>query len=377
MSPDGATMVSVLSACADIGALGMGKMAHEYLERNKIELDLKLGTALVDMYAKCGDIRNSLGVFNDLQHRDVLTWSAMILGLANHGRGKAALELFTDMVSSGVGPNNITLVGVLIACSHVGLVDQGREVFSYMSTKYGISPTIEHYGCMVDLLSRGGHLEEALRLIENMPFEPDAVVWRALLGGCKIHKNVKLAEEAVAHLVQLEPYVDGHYVLLCNIYAQAKRWDGVANVRKRMRELNICRVPGSSSIEVDDAVHEFVAGDGSHPKSAEIYAMLTEMIRRLKEVGYRPMTCLVLLDLEDEAKEEVLVVHSEKLALAFGLLSTPRGFPLRIVKNLRVCDDCHNAMKLVSSIYDRLVVVRDRNRFHHFQEGSCSCDDYW
>lgn len=374
--PDGVTMVSVLSACGDVGALAVGKMVHEYIRMNGIEIDVKLGTSLLDMYAKCGDLENSLEVFNDMHVRDVLTWSAMIMGLANHGCGEVALDHFSRMLSEGIKPNDITFVGVLTACSHAGLVTRGWSYFTSMN-EYGVSPKIEHYGCMVDLLGRAGRLQEAKDFIVNMPFVPDAIVWRALLGACRIHKNVELAEEAIINLLELEPHVDGHYVLLSNIYAQGKRWDNVANVRKMMRGKSIQKVPGSSTIEVDNMVHEFIAGDKSHPQSERVYEMLEEMIVRLNDIGYSPMTALVLQDVDEQAKENVLAHHSEKLAIAFGLLNTAPQSPIRIVKNLRVCDDCHHAIKLISMIYNRKIIIRDRNRFHHFFDGSCSCRDYW
>ncbi|WOK96061.1 Pentatricopeptide repeat-containing protein [Canna indica] len=377
VAPDEVTMVSVLSACGDTGALGMGRAMHRLIERNRIEVDLRLGTALVDMYAKCGDIENSLKVFYALNKRDVLTWSAMIIGLANHGLGQVALDLFSKMISEGIQPNEITFVGVLSACGHVGLVSEGWAHFNTMSDVYGVLPKIEHYGCMVDLLGRAGRIEEARGLIERMPYRPDAVIWRALLNACRIHKNVEVAEQAIENLVLLDPYVDGHYVLLSNIYAQANMWDGVRRMRKLLKTKSIERIPGSSSIEVDNAVHEFVAGDKSHLRCDEIYQMVKEMIDKLKGNGYCPVTSLVLQDIDEPSKEASLAQHSEKLALAFGLLSLPPKSTIRIFKNLRVCEDCHLAMKLVSSVYDRELVVRDRNRFHHFAKGECSCKDYW
>lgn len=305
--PDKVTMVSVLSACTDLGALSMGKAIHRFIESKRIEVDLRLGTSLVDMYAKCGDIDSSLEVFHKLSESDVLTWSSMIIGLANHGLGMVALDFFSKMISERMKPNEITFVGVLMACSHAGLVSEGRAHFNSMSDVYGISPTIEHYGCMVDILGRAGHIEEARQFIKDMPLEPDAVVWRALLGACRIHKNVDVAEEATATLVDLEPHVDGHYVLLSNIFAHANRWDGVANLRKMMRSKSIQKVPGSSSIEVNDTVFEFVAGDKSHPRCDEIYRMLNEMIDQLKQAGYRPMTSLVFHDVDERLKECILV----------------------------------------------------------------------
>jgi pentatricopeptide repeat protein len=377
VAPDCITMVSVLSACGDVGALAIGAEVHQFVDNNNVEVDVKLGTALVDMYAKCGDIESSLRVFRAMPAKDVLAWSSMVIGLANHGLGHDALGLFSEMTSEGLQPNEITFIGVLIACTHVGLVSEGKKYFSSMSAVHGVAPRIEHYGCMVDLLGRAGHVEEAMELIRSMPFEPDAVIWRALLGACRIHKNVEIAEEAMARLRVLDPLADGHYVLLSNIYAQANSWEGVAEMRKTIRRDNIQRVPGRSSIEWENTVHEFVSGDRSHPRFGEIYKMLEEMMDRLRQAGYRPMTSLVLQDIDEQSKTQALAEHSEKLAIAFGLLTTPARSTLRITKNLRACEDCHSAIKLISLVYDRKLVVRDRNRFHHFSEGKCSCKDYW
>ncbi|XP_057949062.1 pentatricopeptide repeat-containing protein At5g66520-like [Malania oleifera] len=377
VAPDKVTMVSILSTCGDVGALGMGRVVYEYVERNKIEIDLKLGTSLVDMYAKCGDIDSSLRVFNQMKKRDVFAWSALIIGLANHGFGEVALDYFSSMVSEEIKPNGVTFIGVLTACSHIGLVDKGWTYFMSMSDVFGVTPAIEHYGCMVDILGRAGQLQEAKELIKSMPFPPDAIVWRALLGACRIYKNVEIAEVAIVNLLELEPHVDGNYVLLSNVYSQDKQWDNVTNVRRMMKTINIQKVPGCSSIEIDNAVHEFIAGDKSHEQSVKIYQMLAEMTNRLKISGYKPLIDSVLQDFDYQEKENVLAHHSEKLAIAFGLLSTAQGSPIRIFKNLRVCDDCHLAIKFISKIYDRKIIVRDRNRFHHFVGGSCSCKDYW
>ncbi|KAL4398252.1 hypothetical protein HN51_002862 [Arachis hypogaea] len=375
--PDRVTMLSVLSVCASLGALGMGKMVHEYIERNEIGIDMKLGTSLLDMYAKCGDIDNALRMFELLDHKDVFTWSVMIMGLANHGFGEQALACFSKMITEGIKPNDVTFIGLLSACSHSGLVDKGWVCFKSMSCLYGFSPQIEHYGCMVDILGRAGLLEEARELIRTMPFAPDAIVWRAFLGACKIHKNVDLAQEATLNLLELEPHIDGNYLLLSNIYSQAKKWDRVVMLRRSMKCSNIQRVPGSSSVEVDNTVYEFVSGDKSHPKSLEIYEMLEEVLDRIQCAGYEPLTTSTVQDVDEQEKQNALATHSEKLAIAYGLLTTPPGSPIRIFKNLRVCEDCHLSIKFISKVYQRKIIVRDRNRFHHFYGGSCSCRDYW
>ena len=210
-----------------------------------------------------------------------------------------------------------------------------------------------------------------------MPNVPNVIIWGALLAACKVHKNPKLGELAAKELLKLEPHSSGYNILLSNIYAIDRRWSEVAEVRKSMKHTGIKKMPGMTAIEVNGVVHEFVMGDASHPQSKKIQAMLSEMQEKLKRAGHVADTSGVYLNIDEEEKETVLNYHSEKLAMAFGLISTPPRTPIRIVKNLRVCDDCHAATKLLTQIYGRVIIVRDRNRFHRFCEGSCSCQDYW
>ncbi|KAE8723569.1 Pentatricopeptide repeat-containing protein [Hibiscus syriacus] len=270
-----------------------------------------------------------------------------------------------------------TFIGLLNACSHMGLVAEGSQFFSGMTRGYGIIPEIEHYGCMVDLYSRAGLLQEAHAFIMNMPIKPNGVVWGSLFVGCKIHKNIELGEEATRHLARLDPLNDGYYIVLYNIYAEAERWEDAVRVRKLMKNRGVKKTPGCSSILVDGVIHEFVAGDDSQSQAIEIFEMWEKLVDYMKLRGYKPDTSVVLLDVEEKEKEKFLYRHSEKLALCFGLLNTPPGSVIRIMKNLRVCEDCHAAFKLISSIVSREIVVRDRNRFHCFKDGACSCQDYW
>ncbi|PRQ41739.1 putative tetratricopeptide-like helical domain, DYW domain-containing protein [Rosa chinensis] len=375
--PNQVTMVSLISLCAEVGALDLGKWVHSYINQQRIEVDVILRTALVDMYAKCGEIDAALRLFSEARYRDSRMWNAMITGFSMHGCGKQALELFEEMQRAGVEPNDITFIGLLHACSHAGLVADGKKVFEKMVLDFGLAPKVEHYGCMVDLLGRAGKLDEAHELIKSMPVEPNPIVWGSLLAACKIHKSPNLAEVAARQLLELEPQNCGYNVLMSNIYAASNRWIDVAGVRKAMEDKGTKKEPGLSSIEVNGAVHDFMMGDKTHPQTRKIYEMLAEMIKKLKEAGYTPNTSVVLQNIDEEEKETAVNYHSEKLAMAFGLISTAAGTPIRIVKNLRVCDDCHTATKLLSKIYGRVMTVRDRNRFHHFIEGSCSCGDYW
>lgn len=370
-------MSSVLAACANVGALDQGRWIHAYAERNSIQLDAVLGTSLVDMYAKCGRLDMALEVFDKIQRKEVFTWNAFIGGLAMHGSAEEALKLFSQMQMENFKPDRITLVGVLNACAHAGLVEEGLQFFNSMEKVYDMRPAVEHYGCMVDLLGRAGLLDEAVNIINNMPMKPNAAVWGALLGACRIHGNVELGERVGEILLELEPQNSGRYALLSNIYARAGRWDDVSRVRKLMKERGVKTTPGSSLIDLDGVIHEFVIGGGSHPQMEEIHAMLEEMIEKLKPAGYVPNTSQVLFSIDEEEKETALCQHSEKLAIAFGLLKTAPGTTIRIVKNLRVCEDCHSATKLISRVYNREIVVRDRVRYHHFKDGNCSCKEFW
>ncbi|XP_058083531.1 pentatricopeptide repeat-containing protein At4g21065-like [Magnolia sinica] len=377
IKPNEVTMVNLLSLCVEAGALDLGKWIHACIDKQGIESDVVLATALIDMYAKCGDIDVAYGIFVTAPHRDVCMWNAMMGGLAMHGHGKEALELFSQMEIARIKPNDITFIGILHACSHAGLVADGQRIFNRMVHDFGLAPKVEHYGCMVDLLGRAGRLNEAYKLICSMPIRPNIIVWGALLAACKLHRNLSLGELAAERLLKLEPYNCGYNVLISNIYAAANRWADVADMRRAMKDVGLKKAPGFSSIEVNGSVHEFVMGDESHPKTNEIHEMIAEMSRKLREAGYVADTSAVLLNLEYEEKETALNYHSEKLAMAYGLISTAPNTPIWIIKNLRVCDDCHAATKLLSKIYGRVIVVRDRNRFHRFSEGSCSCRDYW
>ncbi|KAJ3706012.1 hypothetical protein LUZ61_009717 [Rhynchospora tenuis] len=379
--PNEVTILSVLSAIAQLGCVSSGKWVHSFIKNkiNRIRLNAKVGNALIDMYYKCGNLEDACLVFDTMKEKDVVVWNTMIAGYAMHGQSQKALELFDMVRFRGLWPTNITFIGVLNACSHAGLVEQGRRFFHLMKIEYKIEPKIEHYGCMVDLLGRAGLVEEAYDLILGMNnIEPDAIMWSSLLASCRLHNNTSLGEKIANYVVSKGYANSGTYVLLSNIYAAVGNWDKVALVRQLMRESGVQKEPGCSAIELGNKIFEFVVGDRSHPQSRKIYAMLDELSALIKAHGYVPATDLVLHDLEEEAeKEKSLAVHSERLAVAFGLVSTKPGTEIKIMKNLRVCVDCHNAFKLIAKVTKRKIVVRDRSRFHHFSEGTCSCGDYW
>ncbi|XP_020520244.1 pentatricopeptide repeat-containing protein At3g47530 [Amborella trichopoda] len=281
--PDNVTCLLTLQACANLGALDLGERVHEYMDQRGIGNAINLCNSLIDMYAKCGCLDKAYIVFREMMKRNVVTWTTMISGLAMHGHGRMALDAFDAMLRSGVEPDEHTLTGVLSACSHAGLVDDGHAHFhDLIHGKYKIVPNLHHYGCMVDLLGRAGMLEQAYGIISSMHAKPDATIWRTLLGACRIHGHACLGEKVMGHLVELKAQQAGDYVLLTNIYASKGNWDGVANLRKVMKDDGIQTSPGWSSIEANGEIYEFVVDDNSHPRSKEIYAMLEEMERQLK-----------------------------------------------------------------------------------------------
>ncbi|CAF2001633.1 pentatricopeptide repeat-containing protein At2g03880, mitochondrial-like [Brassica napus] len=370
-----ATLTSVLRACTGLTLLELGMQAHVHIV--KYDQDLILNNALVDMYCKCGSLEDARRVFNGMKERDVITWSTMISGLAQNGYSQEALKVFESMKASGTKPNYITIVGVLFACSHAGLLEDGWYYFRSMKKLYGIVPVREHYGCMIDLLGKSGKLEDAVKLLNEMECEPDAVTWRTLLGACRVQGNMVLAEYAAKKVIELDPDDAGTYTVLSNIYANSQKWDSVEEIRTRMRDRGIKKEPGCSWIEVNKKIHAFIIGDESHPLIVEVKEKLKQLIDRMIGIGYVPETNFVLQDLEGEQMEDSLRHHSEKLALAFGLMTLPLGKVIRIRKNLRICGDCHVFFKLASKLENRSVVIRDPIRYHHFEDGKCSCGDYW
>ncbi|KAK7381282.1 hypothetical protein VNO78_33854 [Psophocarpus tetragonolobus] len=380
------TICSILSACSQSGDVSVGRWIHCYaVKAVGWDLGVMVGTSLVDMYARCGRINVALMVFRHMPRRNTVSWNAMLGGLAMHGMGKVAVEMFACMVDE-VKPDAMTFMALLSACSHSGLVEQGWQYFHDIECVYGVTLEIEHYACMVDLLSRVGCLEEAEALVKKMPIPPNEIVLGSLLGACYTYGKLRLGEKIMRDLVLMDPQNTEYHILLSNMYALCGKADKANSLRKILKNRGIKKVPGMSSIYVDGQLYRFIAGDKSHPRTTDIYRKLDDMICKLRLAGYAPNTnCQVLFggfNKDDcmealEEVEQVLFTHSEKLALCFGLMSTPSGSPLCIFKNLRICQDCHYAMKIASDIYKREIVVRDRYRFHSFKQGSCSCSDFW
>ncbi|KAF7842961.1 pentatricopeptide repeat-containing protein [Senna tora] len=375
--PDKITFVSVISSCSELATLGQGKQIHTEAIKAGASSVVAVISSLVSMYSRCGCLEDSIKAFSECEERDVVLLSSMIAAYGFHGLGDEAIKLFHQMQQQNLQANEVTFLSLLYACSHSGLKDKGLEFFKLMVDMYGLKPRLEHYTCMVDLLGRSGCLEEAVAMIRSMPVRADAIIWKTLLSACKTHKNTEMARTIAEEVLRIDPQDSASYVLLSNIHAAAKSWQDVSELRKAMRDRNVKKEPGISWVELKNQVHQFCMGDKSHPMSGEIDLYLEELTSEMKFRGYVPDTASVLHDMDNEEKEYNLAQHSEKLAIAFALMTTQEGVPIRVMKNLRVCSDCHVAIKYISEIKNREIIVRDTSRFHHFKNGTCSCGDYW
>lgn len=376
--PNSYTLAAVLSVFSSLASLDHGKQLHATAIRLEEVSSVSVGNALITMYSKSGCIKDARKVFNQIcTERDTLTWTSMIMALAQHGLGNEAIELFEDMLKFNLKPDHITYVGVLSACTHVGLVEQGKCYFNLMKNVHQIEPSLSHYACMIDLFGRAGLIEEAYNFIKTMPIEPDNIAWGSLLSACRVHKNVDLAKVAAEKLLLIDPNNSGAYSALANTHSACGEWEDAAKVRKLMRDRAVKKEQGFSWVQIQNKVHIFGVEDALHPQRDAIYRMISKIWKEIKKMGFTPDTDSVLHDLDQEVKEQILRHHSEKLAIAFALINSPGYTTLRIMKNLRVCNDCHSAIKYISMLVGREIIVRDATRFHHFKDGSCSCWDYW
>ncbi|VAH39856.1 unnamed protein product [Triticum turgidum subsp. durum] len=423
-TPSETTMSGVLPACARSEGLAGKEAMHGYVVKRGMAGNRFVQNALMDMYARLGEMDVARRIFAVIDPRDVvswntlitgcvvqghvaeafqlvtemqlpsssskeeedaivmrnvITWNVLIMAYGMHGLGGEAVALFDEMAAGGEAtPNEVTFIAALAACSHSGLVDRGLELFRGMERDHGVKPTPDLHACVVDVLGRAGRLDEAYTIITSMaPGEHQVSAWSSLLGACRLHRNVELGEVAAERLFELEPDEASHYILLCNIYSAAGMWEKSAAARARMRRQGVAKEPGCSWIELDGAIHRFMAGESAHPASAEVHAHMDALWERMRREGYTPDTSCVLHDVGEAEKAAMLRYHSEKLAIAFGLLRAPAGAAIRVAKNLRVCNDCHEAAKFISKMVGREIVLRDVRRFHHFRDGSCSCGDYW
>ncbi|XVE88228.1 hypothetical protein DITRI_Ditri19aG0052100 [Diplodiscus trichospermus] len=377
LKPDSRTMACVLPACASLAALERGKEIHGHIIRNGYSSDRHVANALVDLYVKCGVLGLARLLFDTISSKDLVSWTVMIAGYGMHGFGNEAITTFNEMRDAGIEPDEVSFISILYACSHSGLLKEGWRFFYIMRNDCNIEPKLEHYACMVDLLSRTGNLSKAYEFIEKMPIAPDATIWGALLGGCRIYHDVKLAEKVAERVFLLEPENTGYYVLLANIYAEAEKWEEVKKMREKIGRKGLRKNPGCSWIEIKGKVNLFVAGNSSHPQSKKIESLLKKLRRKMKEQGYFPKAKYALINADEKQKKMALCGHSEKLAMAFGLLNLPPSKTIRVTKNLRICGDCHEMAKFMSKETGKEIVLRDSNRFHHFKDGYCSCRGFW
>lgn len=374
--PRSSMLSLVLNICGVTTDLRKGKEVHGYILKSNSgdisELEkLMECNSLVDMYVKSGDINSAILMFERMHKRNVVTWTIMISAYGAYGLSRKALDLFLEMKRLGTEPDGVTFISVLSACSHSGLVQEGREIFLSMTRDYNIVPDMKHFVCMVDLYGRAGLLKEAFDFIRTMPVEPSKFVWGTLLSCCRNHMNLELGEIAAKKALDLDRYDVGNYVLLSRLYADAKRWKDVAKVRVLMKELGLKTRTAYSWVEMKGKVYQFSVGDQLKVFSIKLHEFL-------KKAGFQSDTLAVGHNLEhEEEKVSDLCGHTEKVALAFVLMRGGGEKLIRIGKNLRVCKDCHEAFKFASKAFGREIILKDPNRYHHFSQGFCSCHDFW
>ncbi|PKA53238.1 Pentatricopeptide repeat-containing protein [Apostasia shenzhenica] len=377
LNPDESSMAIALSSCSNLALLNHGRCIHCSLLRRFKGLNLIIQTSLIDMYMKCGEPEKGISIFERMMEKNIWTYSAVISGLAVQGDGKEALQVFSNMLKEGFLPDEAIYAGVLSACSHAGLVDEGLSIFDQMRFDHQIKPNVQHYGCMVDLLSRAGSLKEAYDLISEMPMKPSAAVWRCLLSACKTHKNIDLAEKSYGNLRQMDAHNAGDCIILSNMYAALNKKEEASQVRREIFDKNMMQIPGFSKVEVRGKMHTFLSHDKHHTQRNEVDDMLHQMDWQLRFEGYRADTSEVVNDICEADKKKVIAGHSQKIAIAFALLNTNPGSAIRVYTNLRMSNECHTYTALISKIFERPITVRDRNRFHSFDQGACSCGNYW
>ncbi|KAG9448325.1 hypothetical protein H6P81_014453 [Aristolochia fimbriata] len=368
IQPNSSTIASLLQACAGLAFLDKGLELHSYAIRHGFDSDVYVATALIDMYCKAGNLNTAYQIFKKLRNKSLASWNAMLMGFAVHGQGKEAILLFSEMGKSGLRPDTITFTALLSACMYSDLLSEGWKYFDSMRSDYNLAPTLEHYSCMVHLMGQNGYIDEAWDLIRAMELEPDASVWGALLGACRVPKNLELAEIAAKYLFKLEPYNKGNYMVMMNLYDSQGKWEDAEIMRDLVKVIGVKNIGGWCWIQINRSVHVFSAEGRPHPDIAEIYFELYHLISEMKKLGYVPDTGSVLETLDEEEKEKVLLSHPEKLAITFGLIKTGKSRPIKVIKNARVCKDCHTAAKYISLISGREIVLKERLKDKNYKD---------
>ncbi|CAA7387944.1 unnamed protein product [Spirodela intermedia] len=371
------TYSCIIRVCGGATFLELGRQIHGHCFKTSFDSSCFVGSSLISLYSKCGAPEEAHQLFDEMPTRNLGAWNSILIACAQHGRTRDAFAFFERMKMEGVSPNFVTFLCLLSACSHAGLVEEGKKIFHFMAAEHRIQPGPEHYACMVDLLGRAGRLPEAVEFIDKMPVEPTDAVWGALLTGCRLHGDTGTAALAAGRLFEKGSTSSGAHMLLAAAYAAAGDYASAAVARKAMRDRGLKKETGLSWVEWGNQVHTFVSGDQRHPLRQEIYEKVAELAAAAAAEGYVADTRFVPREEGGEEKRRSMGAHSERLAVAFALIRLPPGRPIRVMKNLRVCGDCHTWLKHVSGYTGRTVILRDNNRFHRLDGGSCSCGDYW
>ncbi|VVB06874.1 unnamed protein product [Arabis nemorensis] len=375
--PNSATISSLLSVLGCLSLLYSGKEVHSFCLKNNLIRDAYVATALVDMYTKSGDLRSASEVFWGIENKPLASWNCMIMGYAMFGQGEEGIAVFNRMLEAGMESDAITFTSVLSVCKNSGLVREGWKYFDLMRSHYGVIPTLEHCSCMVDMLGRSGYLDEAWDFIQTMPLKPDATIWGAFLSSCKIHRDLELAEVAWKRLQVLEPHNSANYMTMINLYSNLNRWEDVDHIRGSMRNHRVRIQNLWSRIQIDQTVHIFYAEGKAHPDEGEIYFELYKLVSEMKKSGYVPDTSCIHLNVSESEKEKLLMGHTEKLAITYGLIKKKGLAPIRVFKNTSICSDCHTVAKYISVLRNREIFLHEGSRVHHFRDGKCSCNDSW
>ncbi|CAI0548427.1 unnamed protein product [Linum tenue] len=383
LKPDLYTLSSIFTVCGKILAAEQGEQIHAHTIKTGFLSDVVVGTALVNMYSKCGSVERASKAFLEMSTRTLISWTAMISSFAQHGWSNQALQLFEDMRLAGVKPNQITFVGALAACSHARMVNEGLRYFEMMRKEYRIRPLMDHYGCMVDLYVRLGRIDEAFNVVKKMDFPPNEFIWLVLISGCRDQGNEEIGFHAAQQLLKLKPKDPQIYSILLNYYASAKSWEDVSRLKELMKEEKIGILEDWSWISIKDKVHSFKTSIQRAPGNAGTFRLLDELLDKARSHGYMTHAAM---EVNNEVREIEMehghyssasaANHSERLAVAFGLLNIQTDAPIRVNKNTRMCRDCHSFIKIVSSMSSREIIVKDSWRIHRFANGQCSCGEF-
>lgn len=360
--------LNLMNACGEARSLEEAKVVCNYVIKSQTPLKVSTYNKILEMYSKCGSMDDAYMIFNKMPSRNLTSWDTMITWLAKNGLGEDAIDLFYEFKKTGLRIDGKMFIGVFSACSVLGDVDEGMLHFESMTKNYGIIPSMQHYVSIIDMLGSVGYVDEALEFIEKMPFEPGVDIWEAMMNISRAHGLMELGDRCFELVEQLDP---------SRLNEQSKAGHLPIKASDLAKEREKKKLANRNLLEVRSRVHEYRAGDTSHPENDRIYTLLRGLREQMKEAGYIPETRFVLHDIDQEGKNDALLGHSERLAVAYGLISSSARSPIRVIKNLRVCGDCHSALKIISKIVGRELIIRDAKRFHHFKDGLCSCRDYW